>query len=144
MCTFTYQSIQTAGSTFALPARTKYITISSGASLWFKHSPPGIHLSVVGYLHRQGISVLPYLKEWLVHHPDYQVVLCHQFQLLTMLRMVGFKLNIVKSELKPVKDIQFLGIQLHVDLGRAILPDSKAWKIVAHTYNISSKSLLSF
>ena len=49
--------------------------------------------TVVGYLHRQGILLLPYLEsEWLVRHPD-QVLLCNQSesQLQTTLRMVGFK-----------------------------------------------------
>ena len=96
MHTFTYQSIQTAGSTFALPRRTRYISVS-GASLRSKHSLPGIHLSagrtVVGYLYCQGLWVLQYLEsELLVRHPD-QVLLCNQSesQLQTTLRMVGFK-----------------------------------------------------
>ena len=31
--------------------------------------------TVTGYLHRQGISVIPYLDDWLIHHPDLQVLL---------------------------------------------------------------------
>ena len=31
--------------------------------------------TVTGYLHRQGISVIPYLDDWLIHHPDRQVLL---------------------------------------------------------------------
>ena len=34
--------------------------------------------TVAGYLHRQGISVMPYLNDWLVHHQNRQVLLCHQ------------------------------------------------------------------
>ena len=33
--------------------------------------------------------------------------------------MVGLRLNEAKSELEPVRDIQFLGLQLHLDQGRA-------------------------
>ena len=33
--------------------------------------------TVTGYLHRQGISVIPYLDDWLIHHPDRQVLLRH-------------------------------------------------------------------
>ena len=38
--------------------------------------------TVTGYLHRQGISVIPYLDDWLIHHPDHQVLLQHQAQLI--------------------------------------------------------------
>ena len=41
--------------------------------------------TVTGYLHRQGISVIPYLDGWLVHHPNRQVLLRHQAQLLDTL-----------------------------------------------------------
>ena len=33
--------------------------------------------------------------------------------------MVDLRLNEAKSELEPVRDIQFLGLQLHLDQGRA-------------------------
>ena len=59
-----------------------------------------------------------------------------------MLRMVGFKLNVAKSE--PGQEIQFLGIPLLLDLGRALLPESKTWEIVAVVYNLSSQSVLLF
>ena len=38
--------------------------------------------TVAGYLHRLGISVVPYLDDWLIYHPDQQVLLQHQIQLL--------------------------------------------------------------
>ena len=38
--------------------------------------------TVTAYLHRQGISVIPYLDDWLIHHPDHQVLLRHQALLL--------------------------------------------------------------
>ena len=53
----------------------------SGASLWSEHSPQiftCLGHTVTGYLHRLGISVIPYLDDWLVHHPDRQVLLRHQ------------------------------------------------------------------
>ena len=59
---------------------------------------------------RLGISVIPYLDDWLVHHPDHQVLLRHQAQLLETLGLVSFVLNRKKSELDLVQDIQFLGI----------------------------------
>ena len=89
-------------------------------------------LTVAAYLHRQGISVIPYLDDWLIHHPDRQVLLHHQSQLLDLLNMVGLRLNEAKSELEPVQDIQFLGLRLHLGQGRASLPVSKAREIMAH------------
>ena len=68
MHTFTNQSIQTEGSTFASPTSEQGVS-DSGASLWSKHSPPPppqvfTHLAthIAGYLHRQGILILPYLE----------------------------------------------------------------------------------
>ena len=69
--------------------------------------------TVTGYLHRLGISVIPYLDNGLVHHPDRQVLLQHQTQLLKMLDLAGFILNRKKSMLDLVQDIQFLGIRAH-------------------------------
>ena len=61
--------------------------------------------TVTGYLHHQGISVIPYLDDWLVHHPDCHVLLYHQSQLLNLLHLVGFVLNRKKSQLDLVQDI---------------------------------------
>ena len=91
--------------------------------------------TVTGYLHRQGISVIPYQDDWLIHHPDRQVLLRHQAQLINTLDLVGFILNRKKSELDLTQDLQFLGIRLRLDLA---LPESKAWEIVARARHLSS------
>ena len=44
--------------------------------------------------------------------------------------MVGLMLNEAKSELEPVQNIQFLGLRLHLDQGRASLPISEAREII--------------
>ena len=72
--------------------------------------------TVSAYLHRQGFSVIPYLDDWLVHHPDHQVLLRHQALLLNTLDLVGFILNRKKSELDLTQDLQFLRIRLRLDL----------------------------
>ena len=71
--------------------------------------------TVAAYLHCQGILVILYLDDWLIHHPDCQVLLRHQSQLLNILNMVGLRSNEAKSALEPVQDIHFLGLQLHLD-----------------------------
>ena len=100
--------------------------------------------TVQAYLHRQGISVILNLDDWLIHHPDHQVLLRHQSQLLRTLNMVGLMLNEAKSELEPVQNIQFLGLRLHLDQGRASLPISEAREIIAHLCRISSQKILSY
>ena len=100
-----------------------------------------------GYLHRQGILVILYINDWLIHHPDCQVLLYvnyKQSQLLMLLEMGGFKLNAKKSELDLIQDIQFLGLCLHLDLGKALLPESKAREVVAGAYKLFSQSVLLF
>ena len=98
--------------------------------------------TVAAYLHRQGISVIPYRNDWLINHPDRQVLLRHQSQLLNILNMVGLRLNEAKSELEPVQVIQFLGLPLLLDQGRASLPVSKAWEIWHTSCRISSQKTL--
>ena len=100
--------------------------------------------TVTAYLHRQGISVIPYLDDWLIHHPDRQVLLRHQALLLDTLDLVGFILNRKKSELDLTQDLQFLGIHLCLDLGKALLPDSKAGEIVACARHLSSHEVLNY
>ena len=80
--------------------------------------------TVTAYLHRQGVSVIPYLDDWLVRHPDRQILLRHQALLIDRLDLVGFILNRKKSELDLTQDLQFLGSHLRLDLGRALLPES--------------------
>ena len=57
---------------------------------------------------------------------------------------VGFILNRKKSELDLTQDLQFLGIHLHLDLGIALLPESKAWEIVARARHLSSLKVLNY
>ena len=115
MLTSTYQSIQTAAVP-SLHTREQILSVS-GASFQPEHSSPGIYLSghtVAGYLHHQWID------DSLVHHIDLQVLLYHQSQLLALLGMVGFTFNVAKSELEPVQDIHFLGLQITSGSGKSI------------------------
>ena len=100
--------------------------------------------TVTAFLHRQGVSVIPYLDDWLVHQPDRQILLRHQTLLIDTLDLVGFILNRKKSELDLTQDLQFLRIHLRLDLGRALLPESKAGEIVACTRHLSSLKVLNY
>ena len=119
----------------------------SGATVRSEHSPSDFY-SIGAHVDRlsspSGISVIPYLDAWLIHHPDRQVLLRHQAQLISTLDLVGFILNRKKSELDLTQDLQFLGIRLPLDLGEASLPESKAWEIVARTCHLSSLQELTY
>ena len=54
--------------------------------------------TVAAYLYCQGILVIPYLENWLIHHPDCQILLLHQSQLLDTLEP-GRPL-VVRSEIR--------------------------------------------
>ena len=97
---------------------------------------------VAAYLQHQGISVIPYLDDWLIHHPDCQVLLRHQSQLLNILNMVGLRLNEAKSELEPVQDISFWGF--HYSWIRGKLPSQYPKLEIWHTHAISSQKTLSY
>ena len=142
--TFMYQFIQAAESTSGLPSKTRfnyfgYFPSVLTQSLRFFTS---LGYTVTGYLHRLGISVIPYLDDWLVHHPDRQVLLQHQVQLLKTLDLVWFILGRKKSELDLVQDIQFLGIRLRLDLRGSLAPRVKAREIVARACELSSEFCL--
>ena len=70
-----------------------------------------------------GISVIPHLDDWLVHHPDHKVLLCH-FVSATKHARLNFKHKL--PELYLMQDIQFLSIRLRLDLGKPLLPESKS------------------
>ena len=79
-----YQSIQMAESTYVLPLKTRYFS-----SEYCLNTAPRVFTrlghTVAAYLHCQRILVIPYLNNWLIHHTDRQVLLCHQSQLLKTL-----------------------------------------------------------
>ena len=130
-CTDTYRQQEVP----TVRLRNQGIPVSS-TSLWSEHCPQvftRLGHTVAAYLHHQGILVIPYLDDWLIHHRDSQLLLRHRFQLLNILNMVGL-INEAKSELEPVQDIQFPGLQLHLDQGRASLTISKAREIMAHSF----------
>ena len=104
----------------------------------------GLRHTATGYLHRLGISVIPYFDDWLVRHPDGQILARCQSQLLGTLELVGFILNEKKSELDLVQDIQFLSVQLRLDLGRDFLSESKAREVIARACELSSQRVLSY
>ena len=113
----------------------------SGASLRSEHSPS------VFYLFGAHCDRLPpssrdlgcALSRRLADSPSRQTSLATSSgPVLETLDLVGFVLNEKKSELDLVQDIQFLGIRLCLDLGVALLPESKAQEIATRACKLSS------
>ena len=78
---------------------------------------PHLGHTVAAYLHRQGISVIPYLDDWLIHHPDRQALLWNQFQLLKTLDFVQNilpSISVVHVYIRvPVHGVTQLGFRSH-------------------------------
>ena len=145
-CVLSVSNISTQQEVPSFCLRKQGIPVSS-TSLQSEHCPHVLTClghTVAAYLHHQEISVIPYRNDWLINHPHRQVLLHHQSQLLNILNMVGLRLNEAKSELEPVQDIQFLGLPLVLDQGRASLPVSKAREIWHTSCRISSQKTLSY
>ena len=125
----------------------KQVVPVSSTTFWSKYGPSSFYSFGA---HGDSIPApsgglgIPYLDDWLVHHPDRQILLRHQALLIDTLDLVGFILNRKKSELDLTQDLQFLGIHLRLDLGRALLPESKAGEIVACARHLSSLEVLNY
>ena len=144
MRTFTYRFIPAAESRFAFENKVYQFQVLPFGLNTAPQVFTRLGHTVTGYLHHQGISVIPYLDDWLIHHPDRKVLLRHQAQLMNTLDLVGFVLSRKKSELNLTQDLQFLGIRLRLDLAEASLPESKAWEIVACARHLSSLHVLTY
>ena len=100
--------------------------------------------AVAAYLHQQGISIIPYLDDWLIHHHDRQVLLAQQRILLHTLDILGLMLNVEKSHLEPTQDIEFLGVRFLLDEGRVFLPDTKRNSLLDRVTSISLRSTVTY
>ena len=126
MRTFMYRFIQAAGNTSGSPSKTG--CTSSSTTFRSKYSPSSFYsFGALGdsIPAPSGGSVIPYLDNWLVHHPDRQILLRHQARLLDTLDLVGFILNRKKSKLD-------------------LTQESKAGEIVACARHLSSLEVLNY
>ena len=142
MRTFMYRFIQAAGNTSGSPSKT-------GTTFRSKYSPTSFYSfgahgdSIPAPSGGFGDTISGRLASS-PPVPDRQILLRHQPLLIDTLDLVGFILNRKKSELDLTQDLQFLGIHLRLDLGRALLPESKAGEIVACARNLSSLKVLNY
>ncbi len=102
-------------------------------------------VKIVGtHLHRLGITVVPYLDDWLFLHQDRNVLLEQQTIVLQLLKQLGFLLNVEKSMLVPSQDIKFLGMRLLLLHGMACLPQDRVEQTQTLVRSYMSKTSLSY
>jgi hypothetical protein len=122
------------------PAIQKYLRFAfQGTTYQFRSLPFGLNTAPMvfaklfhvlpAHLPCQGISVIPYIDDWIFHLPDRQVLLQHRIQVLRTLELAGFLINEPKSQLIPSQDIQFLGIRFNLLDGYASIPPDRHCKL---------------
>ena len=67
-------------------------------------------------MHRLGITIFQYLDDWLMVHPDRQVLQDQLRQLLSLVNSLGFLVNLEKSDLCPSKCFVYLGVKFDLQL----------------------------
>lgn len=137
------------------PASRKYLRFSvEGRAMEFRALPFGLNTAprvftriahaVAGHLHKEGISVVPYLDDWLVHHPSREVLLQQREVLLQTLSHLGLLVNVRKSHLEPSQDLEFLGVRFRLDRGIAQLPQERALATQALVSRLGQRSRLNY
>lgn len=58
-----------------------------------------------------GVRIHAYLDDWIIHHVDKIVVINHLKLTIQLAAVMGFKVNIEKSQLFPVQTLKYLGIE---------------------------------
>ena len=97
--------------------------------------------TLTGYLHSLGISVIPYLDDWLFHHSDRQVLLYHQS---TEYARPGGLCSEQEVRTGHGTGYSVSWCSVRLDLGRALFPESKDLEKIAHVCEIFSQQILSY
>jgi hypothetical protein len=138
------------------PQSQRYLQFAfQGQAYQFRALPFGLNMAqmvftklvhtLAAHLHIHRVSLLPYLDDWIIHHPDHQVLLNHRTLVMRTLEVAGFLINLPKSELDPTQDLQFLGIRFQLDRGLASIPPERITSTVqlAHQYSLPTDHPLS-
>ncbi|XP_015267913.1 PREDICTED: SRC kinase signaling inhibitor 1 [Gekko japonicus] len=83
---------------------------------------------VAAFLHLQGISVYPYINDWLLVADSR--LLRHIQDTLRLLNTLGLRVNTEKSHLQPAQWVQYIGTCLDSIGCRAFLPQDRARHII--------------
>lgn len=81
--------------------------------------------AVITHLRKQGISILCYVDDMLIVHPDRQKLQQQLVQVLTLFRELDIVVSVDKSVLRPTRRMTFLGFDLDTEAWRVFLPEEK-------------------
>ena len=80
---------------------------------------------VVQYL-RQGVQIWTYLEDWILTHQNPNQLLAHRDLVLNTLVRLGFLPNLIKSDLVPYQDVNFIGAWFLLKEWFVTLPQDRA------------------
>ena len=84
---------------------------------------------VAAYLRLHGITMFPYLDDWLLVVPTPAQSRKDISFTLSFLSALGLEVNSKKSTLQPTQRVSYIGTVLDASLGRAFLPKERILKI---------------
>lgn len=80
---------------------------------------------VVAYLRTWGITLFPYINNWLIVVDSKVDLLQHLKQMLNLLQSLGIAVNWKKSNLVPSQRVQYIGAIIDSTMAKAFLPHDK-------------------
>jgi hypothetical protein len=70
-------------------------------------------------MHLRGVIMFQYLDDWLIIHPDKEIIQQQLTELLELTTSLGLMVNWGKSDLTPSKQFVYLGV--HFDLTAGLI-----------------------
>lgn len=89
-----------------------------------------IQAEAVTHLHLQGMAVIPYLDDLLISGPSAAYVETDTQKVISVLRRLGWMVNLEKSSLEPAQVQTYLGFRVDSLAQKLFLPREKVEKVV--------------
>ena len=128
-----------------VPSQRHFIPVQQ-PTLRNSYSPTSLHLTCEGGKRlalKQDIRLHQYLDDWLIRAPSQAESQKHTTKLLSLVRTLGFIVNLQKSELTPQQRFDFIGYRFLLDQG-LVRPTNDRWSKIQNSFTkISKKSVIS-